>query len=106
MTSGNVHSQCGAVRTGHADAAEPRFHLAELRASPTVPLGTAQRFTATGTFSDSSTQQLASVTWSSSNPAVVSVTDDASNPGAAYAVARRLRDGERLRGRRVRLDDA
>ncbi len=55
--------------------------------SPTVPLDTAQRFTATGTFSDSSTQQLASVTWSSSNTAVVSITGDASNLGAAYALA-------------------
>ena len=55
--------------------------------SPTVPLGTAQRFTATGTFSDSSTQQLASVTWSSSNTAVVSITDDASNLGAAFTAA-------------------
>jgi len=55
--------------------------------SPTVAIGTAQRFTATGTFSDNSTQQLASVTWSSSNSAVASITDDASNPGAAYAAA-------------------
>src|SRR5208337_82581 len=31
--------------------------------SPTVPLDTAQRLIATGTFSDSSTEQLASVTW-------------------------------------------
>jgi hypothetical protein len=53
--------------------------------SPTVPLDTAQRFTATGTFSDNSTEQLASVTWSSSNPAAVSISDDASNPGTAYA---------------------
>jgi hypothetical protein len=55
--------------------------------SPTLPLDTAQRFTATGTFGDSSTQQLASVTWSSSNTAVVSITGDASNLGAAYAFA-------------------
>jgi YVTN family beta-propeller protein len=55
--------------------------------NPTVPLDTAQRFTATGTFSNSSTQQLASVTWGSSNTAVASITDDASNLGAAYALA-------------------
>jgi len=55
--------------------------------SPTVPLDTAQRFTATGTFSGSSPEQLVSVTWSSSNPAIVSISDDASDSGAAYAVA-------------------
>ena len=55
--------------------------------SPTIPLGAGQQLIATGTFSDNSTQQLASVTWSSSNSAVVSVTDDASNPGTAYALA-------------------
>jgi hypothetical protein len=53
---------------------------------PTVPLDAAQQFIATGTFSDSSTEQLASVTWSSSDAAVVSITDDASNLGAAYAL--------------------
>jgi hypothetical protein len=55
--------------------------------SPTLPLDTAQHFTATGTFSDNSTQQLASVTWSSSNSAVVNITNDAPNLGAAYALA-------------------
>ncbi len=55
-------------------------------ANPTVPLDTAQQMIATGTFSDGSTQQLASVTWSSANTAAVSVTDDASNSGAAYAL--------------------
>jgi Bacterial Ig-like domain (group 2) len=55
--------------------------------SPTVPFDAAQQFIATGSFSDSSTEQLASVTWSSSDAAVVSITDDdASNLGAAYAL--------------------
>src|ERR1700730_4838873 len=54
--------------------------------SPTVPLDAAQQFIATGSFSDSSTEQVASVTWSSSDAAVVSITDDASNLGAAYAL--------------------
>jgi trimeric autotransporter adhesin len=53
---------------------------------PTVPLNTAQQFIATGTFSDGSTEQLASVTWSSSNTAVFSITDDASDAGSAYAL--------------------
>jgi Big-like domain-containing protein/galactose oxidase-like protein len=54
--------------------------------NPTVPLDTGQQLIATGTFSDGSTEQLASVTWSSSNPSAVSITDDASNMGAAYAL--------------------
>ncbi len=54
--------------------------------SPTVPLDTTQQLIATGTFGDGSTERLASVTWSSSNTAAVSITDDASNMGAAYAL--------------------
>src|SRR5208282_3504255 len=55
--------------------------------NPTVPLDTALRFTATGTFSGGSTEQLVSVTWSSSNTAVASITDDASNLGTSYSAA-------------------
>jgi hypothetical protein len=40
-----------------------------------------------GKFSDGTTQQLASVIWSSSKPAVVQISNDASNPGTALAVA-------------------
>ncbi len=54
---------------------------------PRVALNTALRFTATGTFSDGSTQTLASATWSSSNSSVVSMTNDITNSGTAYAVA-------------------
>jgi hypothetical protein len=53
----------------------------------TLSPGTSQQFVATGTYSDSSTQQLASVTWTSSNNTVATITNDASNRGAAYAVA-------------------
>jgi Fe-S cluster assembly iron-binding protein IscA len=54
---------------------------------PTIPVGSDQRFVATGTFSDSSAERLASVTWSSSNSAAATVTNDASNHGAVHAVA-------------------
>ena len=54
--------------------------------NPTVPLDTGQQLIATGTFSDGSTEQLASVTWSSANTAAASITDDSSNMGAAYAL--------------------
>ena len=49
--------------------------------------GATQRFIAMGKFSDGTTQQLASVTWSSSNPAVAQISNDASNPGVGLAIA-------------------
>ena len=50
--------------------------------SPTLVAGSSQTLTATGTFSDNTTQTLASVIWSSSNSSVVSVTNDSgSNSG-------------------------
>ena len=51
---------------------------------PMVPLGAVQRFTATGTFSDGSTQTLTSVTWDSSNSIVANITSDTTNHGAAF----------------------
>jgi hypothetical protein len=53
----------------------------------TLSPGGTQQFIATGTFSDGSTQQLASVTWSSSNPNVAQITNDVTNHGVALAVA-------------------
>jgi hypothetical protein len=55
--------------------------LSPLNAS--VPAGTAQHFTATGTFSDNNTQTLASVTWNSSDTTVAVVSNDSTNPGQA-----------------------
>jgi hypothetical protein len=44
-------------------------------ANPSIPLGTSQRFTATGNFSDGSTQNLTSqVTWSSSDVNVATIS--------------------------------
>jgi hypothetical protein len=54
--------------------------------SPLLPVGGRVKLTATGTFSDNSTQQLSSVSWSSSNNAAVTVTNDATNHGVLYAV--------------------
>jgi hypothetical protein len=53
----------------------------------TLSTGGTQQFIATGTFSDNSTQQLASVTWSSSNASIAQISNDASNHGTALAVA-------------------
>jgi len=49
--------------------------------------GQTQPFVATGTFSDTSTEQLASVTWNSSDTTVAEVANDASSPTLGYAVA-------------------
>jgi hypothetical protein len=51
-------------------------------------IGGMQRFIATGTFNDSSTHQLASVTWSSTDLAgtnVAQISNDTTNPGVALA---------------------
>src|SRR4029077_19201293 len=52
-----------------------------------IPAGTAQGFTAVGTFSDNSTQNLASVAWSSSNSAIAAISNDASDHGVAEGIA-------------------
>jgi len=61
--------------------------IAVTPATPSIAAGTTQQFIATGTFSDSSTQQLASVTWTSSTTSVSQVSNDASNHGLALGVA-------------------
>lgn len=55
--------------------------------NPSLPPGRAQSFTASGTFADNSTQTLASVTWSSSNNAVTTVSSDSTNHGVGFGVA-------------------
>ena len=55
--------------------------------TPAVPLGATQRLIAAGTFVDGTTQTLSSVTWSSSDATVATITNDATNLGAADAVA-------------------
>src|SRR5208337_3478627 len=56
-------------------------------ATSTLSPGTTQQFIATGTFSDSSTEQLASVTWSSSETALAQISNDATNHGMSLAIA-------------------
>ena len=55
-------------------------------ANPALAAGGTQPLVATGTFSNDSTQHLASVIWTSSNPVVATVTNDETNPGVAYGV--------------------
>jgi len=61
--------------------------IAVTPASPPLTVGGSQQFIATGTFSDSTTQQLASVTWTSSSPTAATITNDVTNSGVAYGVA-------------------
>jgi len=56
-------------------------------ADPSIALGTTKQFTATGTYSDSTTQDLTtSVTWSSSSPGVAAVSNAAGTKGLATSV--------------------
>ena len=55
--------------------------------NPSISVGTTEPFTATGTFSDNSTQTLASVTWTSSDTTIATISNDASDRGNAVAVA-------------------
>ncbi|MBL8726976.1 MAG: Ig-like domain-containing protein, partial [Planctomycetes bacterium] len=62
--------------------------LAVTPTHPSIALGTTQQFTATGTYTDSSIQDLtAAVTWSSSAPGVATVSNAASSEGRATSVA-------------------
>jgi hypothetical protein len=56
-------------------------------ANPVLAVGTSSKFTATGTFSDNSEQQLSSVVWSSSNNAAAPISNDSTNQGVIYAAA-------------------
>ena len=62
--------------------------IAVTPANPSVPAGTTQQFTATGTFSTGETYNLTdSVTWSSSKSTVATVSNIAGNQGLASALA-------------------
>ncbi len=64
--------------------------LSSINITPTNPVrakGTTQQFTATGTYTDSTTQDLtASVTWSSTNSAVATISNASGTNGLATAV--------------------
>ncbi len=62
--------------------------IAVTPANPSIPLGTKQQFTATGTFTDSSTQNVTTlVTWSSSNAAAATISNAAGSQGLASSAA-------------------
>lgn len=96
LTNGNVLIAGGAVGAS-ASSCElylpgnaPPAGLVSIAIAPsgaTMSSGGTQQFVATGTFSDNSTEVLQSAIWSSSNQAVVAISNDASNHGIALAVA-------------------
>ncbi len=62
--------------------------IAVTPSAPSIALGTTQQFTATGTFSDTSTQDLtAAVTWSSSATGVATVSNAGGSEGLASSAA-------------------
>lgn len=84
----------GSAYTASAELYEPAtrtppdlISITVTPATPNVPLGTTQRFVAIGLFSDSTTQQLQSVTWSSYSTPVAEISNDAGNRGTAVAIA-------------------
>src|SRR5207237_8948389 len=61
--------------------------------APTVPLGTTQQFTATGSYTDGSTQDMTSVvTWSSSAAAVVIISNASGTNGLATSAGEGTRN--------------
>ena len=74
--------------TGLAVTPAQLVSLAVTPGNPSVPLGLSQAFTATGTFTDGTTQDLtAAVTWLSSAGAIASVSNAASRRGIATTFA-------------------
>ena len=70
----------------HRDRGHPAVHRRHA-AQPIVAKGSTQQFTATGTYSDTSTQNLtAQVTWASATTAVATISNAAGSNGLATAV--------------------
>jgi len=62
--------------------------IAVTPAIPVIPLGTTKQFSATGTFTDGSTQDITgTVQWSSDNPAVATISNSNGSQGMAASVA-------------------
>jgi len=92
MTAGSVTitASLGGI-TGSASLTVTPATLVSVSIDPTTPsiaLGTGRQFTATGIYSDNTTQDLtASATWSSSDPTVALISNAAGSQGLATAVA-------------------
>jgi len=90
LGTSNIQAASGAIN-GSATltvTAATLVSIAVTPANPTIGTTGAEQFTATGTFSDDSTQNLtASVIWSSSNTGIATISNAAGTNGLASAVA-------------------
>jgi hypothetical protein len=88
LTGGNSGAVTSAAELfTPATLAPPGLSSITISSSPSsLAVGNSVRLTATGKFSDGSTQTLASAIWTSSNASAATVTNDATNFGAVYAV--------------------
>jgi hypothetical protein len=97
LASGNVFIS-GGINAGVTLATDEWYQpvsltpagLSSLTVAPTNALlmpGQTEQLVATGTFNDGSTQTLQSVTWSSSNPSVASISNSTGSAGIAAAQA-------------------
>jgi sugar lactone lactonase YvrE len=97
LNNGNVLVVGGANSSGSLASAElyvpdalapPNLvSIAVTPTSSTADVGTAQQFTAIGTFADTTTGMLHSATWSTSDPILASITNDVTNRGTAFTLA-------------------
>ncbi len=79
---------CGGGGGGGGSAPAALQSIAVSPTSPSIAVGATQQFTATGSYSDNSTQNLtASVSWTSSTPAIASISNSEGSNGLAAAVA-------------------
>ena len=92
VNTGNV--TINATSGGQSATAQLTVTAATLKAiqvnpaSPSIPNGTTQQFKATGTYTDSSTQDLTqTVTWASDNANVLEISNSSGNKGLAAAKA-------------------
>ncbi len=85
-----IASSCGALAGSGTFTVTPAT-LASIAITPPAPsiaLGTSETFTATGTYSDNSTQNLTThVTWSSATPAVATISNATGTTGLATPIA-------------------
>ena len=95
--------------TGSTDLTVTSAVLVSIQVTPTNPglaKGTTRQFTATGIYSDHSTQDLTKqVTWSTSNTSVASVSNAAGSNGSGDGCCRRHGRGWRDTGLRIRKHD-
>jgi hypothetical protein len=86
-----ITAQVGAIRSGDAALTVTAARLVSLAIGPlnrNVAVGSTQQYTASGTYTDNSTQDLTTaVTWTSSNTTVAQISNDGGSRGLASALA-------------------